>query len=152
MQTSAQQPKKHGSTIWHSLYNQHIRRMACAIKIATKWLLVTGLMLTGSSQWFKLWSQEKNLQQNGHRIGTTLNPNMHHNDIQSKISWLVSPGGASRVNKLTTIWFPDNKSNSLDGPTGKSLQESWICSQSLQKFVWVSLENPRLPEFSWTSH
>ena len=43
----------------------------------------------------------------GHRVETLLNPRCMSKWRRVKISWLISHGGTSKVNKSTIFWFPD---------------------------------------------
>ncbi len=74
-------------------------------------------------------------------------PNMHQNDVESKILDKISHGGASTVDKSTTGRFPYQQGTFLRGLRVKIRVNRLIRSRSLRKFVRVSVENTRSLKF-----
>ena len=64
------------------------------------------LRLTQSSQ-YATYDPRNRISIKGHRVETLLNPRCMSKWRRVKISWLISHGGTSKVNKSTIFWFPD---------------------------------------------
>ncbi len=110
------------------------------------WPFATGILLTEPARDANCDPRSTNSKMgigSGHRRV----PYTRQDDVESKMLYKISHGGASTADKSTTGRFPYQQGTFLRGLWVNSRVNRLIRSRSLRKFVRVSVENTRSLEF-----